>query len=607
MERNARGSLVPVTSCVTTGGKRWLDGRRQRVPEVVSPPLPPINKYPFHRRRRLRRLSPDVDFELSHDRAISATTKAASVRTQHNEEFDYVTAHCQLLINPHTDLTQVFRDPDAAVAWCDVLEVRCYQVEDIICPICLYPPVSPRMGPCGHIYCFPCAWYFIKYENETLSQKCAVCSTYLRISELKRVRIISSTIPQVGDVVELQLMRRYKSVTFPVHSNNEVTDKENVLPTSELASHFRSRIAVASNHDLRSIVNRDIDDIEAYLLECRSDGLSDCMIPVAEEILCLLQSERNALEDVEPMTDHAYTLELTDAELEKYFIYYKEVSGNDMYLHSVNWRCLQIEYGNEELPKAISGKVVEIESRTMNLELRQRYRYLSHLPLGRTFYLVEIDLGPPVISGKTLSEMSEALTMRQLRREEKKRVEKLLTLAKLEAENRIQSLPVGCRLVGHASLDNEVPTDEDFVPLSVATAGKKHSATSMPPQPPPPLPRSFACVSSSGAQAVVNKQRVANFPKMSACADRGSRPSCWLHLPSAKQPEGDPATAWPSLQSHVVPSSPHRPTRSVDSGVAQPAPHSIPQRSRRGRRRAQQTADLEKLAKSLSLITRSSD
>lgn len=124
----------------------------------------------------------DVPFERSGLQSPGYVTKVSIDGMDH----DYVTAKCHLLISPDCNLPEVFRDADTAVPWSNVLEVRCFQTETTACPICLFPPVAPRMGPCGHIYCYPCVWYFIKYENDLLSRQCAVCNTYLRINELKR-------------------------------------------------------------------------------------------------------------------------------------------------------------------------------------------------------------------------------------------------------------------------------------------------------------------------------------------------------------------------------------------------------------------------------------
>lgn len=66
--------------------------------------------------------------------------------------------------------------------------------------------------------------------------------------------------------------------------------------------------------------------------------------------------------------------------------------------------------------------------------------------------------------------------------------------------------------MGHATLDNKVPTDEDFVPLSVATAELNHNNQALH----PPAFRSFACVSYSAYVHIAyyiytTLERVADF------------------------------------------------------------------------------------------------
>ncbi len=155
--------------------------------------------------------------------------------------------------------------------------------------------------------------------------------------------------------------------------------KHHKLPTSSLADNFHSRIAIASPHDITKMIEKDMDAMEAYLAECKCDGMSDSMIPVAENIVRILQSEKSEVAKITiPGRCHP-TVELTELELERPYVYYKGmpcfflvtqfrvkgVSDQDIYLHSVNWRCLQIEYDMDTLPREISGRVIEVESYTM--------------------------------------------------------------------------------------------------------------------------------------------------------------------------------------------------------------------------------------------------
>lgn len=73
------------------------------------------------------------------------------------------------------------------------------------------------------------------------------------------------------------------------------------------------------------------------------------------------------------------------------------MDGQHIYLHSLNARMLERQYGSlEESPLFLVGKIVEIESGSMTEELRKRLRYLQHLPITCQFQVVEVDLGESV-------------------------------------------------------------------------------------------------------------------------------------------------------------------------------------------------------------------
>lgn len=79
------------------------------------------------------------------------------------------------------------------------------------------------------------------------------------------------------------------------------------------------------------------------------------------------------------------------------------IDGQQIYLHAVNARMLELNYGSlEQSPHTVTGVIVEKESGSMTEDLRKRLRYLQHLPLTCQFEVVEIQLAPPVVSQKTL-------------------------------------------------------------------------------------------------------------------------------------------------------------------------------------------------------------
>lgn len=60
--------------------------------------------------------------------------------------------------------------------------------------------------------------------------------------------------------------------------------------------------------------------------------------------------------------------------------------------------------------------------------------------MGRTFHLIEIEFESPIISAEALLLVSDMLTMRQHRREQKEARERSLTRAKEAAEDLLLSL-----------------------------------------------------------------------------------------------------------------------------------------------------------------------
>ncbi|XP_063000254.1 E3 ubiquitin-protein ligase RNF10 isoform X2 [Elgaria multicarinata webbii] len=107
------------------------------------------------------------------------------------------------------------------------------------------------------------------------------------------------------------------------------------------------------------------------------------------------------------------------------YYFYQAEDGQCMYLHPVNVRCLVHEYGSlEKSPEKITATVVEISGHSMTEDVRQRHRYLCHLPLTCEFSICELALKPPVISKETLHMFSDDIEKRKRLRQKKARDER---------------------------------------------------------------------------------------------------------------------------------------------------------------------------------------
>lgn len=109
----------------------------------------------------------------------------------------------------------------------------------------------------------------------------------------------------------------------------------------------------------------------------------------------------------------------------QHYYFYQADDGQNVFLSSINARCLIKEYGSlEYCPEYITGEIVEMQALTQSEALRKQFRYVSHLPLTCEFVICELDIKPPVVSRQTLNFFREELQRRRQQRQKKLKIEK---------------------------------------------------------------------------------------------------------------------------------------------------------------------------------------
>ncbi|VUZ48598.1 unnamed protein product [Hymenolepis diminuta] len=440
MPQSSQNTIVQMNSSIKL---------RQRVQtETSARDEPNVSLHPQWSTKR-------VPVRRNYSQNIYEVNKNENVGKVESEVFvDFVTANCQILTIPTKEEVEFFKCPDIPFPWDRVLGVRCYQTEVSKCPICLEGLTAPRMGKCGHIYCLPCIKYCIRDGGDF--HKCAVCFKPIEMDDLRRVYIIPSAVPTVGDEVTFTLVRRAKQSIFPkaVHD----TAKQH---------RFLSRFDLLDLAEQLTQIEGEIRALESYAKDYESYGSSMQAISAKSSIRKLKSEEKKVRCEIETLPPSDFTL---DVESNNCYVYYQVIDGKDVYLHSINWKCLLEDYGIGDLPLQISGKVVEVDSYTMNLDLRRRYGYLKHLPIGRTFSIVEIEIENPVLTEETLKKFSEDIARRLQNRLNRQELELELDIEKELAENSYNSLVPGSRFVGCAKLEGATFSSTDFVPLEIGAS-----------------------------------------------------------------------------------------------------------------------------------------
>merc|ERR1719222_1177129 len=106
------------------------------------------------------------------------------------------------------------------------------------------------------------------------------------------------------------------------------------------------------------------------------------------------------------------------------FYFYQASDGQAIFLHALNVQMLVTEFGSlENCPNTIKAEILEKDSSSMTTDLRDRLRYLRHLPVCTAFEVAELDISNLVIRA-TLGQYAGQLEERHRRRGKRAREEK---------------------------------------------------------------------------------------------------------------------------------------------------------------------------------------
>jgi len=177
------------------------------------------------------------------------------------------------------------------------------------------------------------------------------------------------------------------------------------------------------------------------------------------------------------------------------FYFYQSSDGQPIFLHAINVQMLVRQYGAfENCPKVIRGKILEKDATSMTSDLRNKLRYLKHLPLTSTFEVCELDVNTPKFSAEVVDEFKAQLDTRRKRRQrrarEEKRRDKAITIEmdkqmgkypgmKVRIESDFHFPQVGLGQAQHARSSESVATIDSALSCSPPVADGQDKASGM--------------------------------------------------------------------------------------------------------------------------------
>ncbi|KAF9285216.1 hypothetical protein BGZ68_004046 [Mortierella alpina] len=217
-------------------------------------------------------------------------------RNANYQPFDkdkFINANFRFLLNPRSDYAVFTMDADVRVQWEDIEQVLIAVPQS--CPICLQPPVAPRITKCGHVYCFSCILHYLALsESNKAWRKCPICWDAIYEKDLKSVRSvqeehdlydqgekeIAKQIASKQEVhLEMRLIQRSLNSTVALPRSHTFPLDEHVLPEElkgQLPLEFHpdamlfSRLMITTLDRTLAELDRDIQSIEFSVEESKS-------------------------------------------------------------------------------------------------------------------------------------------------------------------------------------------------------------------------------------------------------------------------------------------------------------------------------------------------
>lgn len=400
-------------------------------------------------------------------------------RHKYNKE-QFLQASCQFVVTSNGNYTLYLSDPDVLVDWKLVEQIKLYSSESVSCPICLCSPVAGKMTRCGHVYCWPCILHYLSLSDKSW-RKCPICYESIQKSDLKSVIEITQSTLNSGDTVTLRLMRRERGSLFAVPVGSMNQSPNDFFPVSDaISNQVYSKLLIANTENVMDIIERERIQLNLEMSD-NPDSPENCYIE--EALNELSQREENLLKKARSESEIVFATEAattpngnnpvekspsqeeqapeeinenavsvneetlkpvenipnaqSTSSAQKFFYFYQAEDGQHLYLHAMNVKMLEMQYGSlENSPRVITGKLLEKEGGNLTEDLRRRLRYLCHLPLTCQFEVAEIELKPPIISQEVLYSFQDQLTLRHKRRQQREREERKREKKITEEENK---------------------------------------------------------------------------------------------------------------------------------------------------------------------------
>lgn len=252
----------------------------------------------------------------------------------------------------------------------------------------------------------------------------------------------------IQEALKLLQQREVETLLRPnVKTVKQTAEVESILPSVQsLAISSTDNVvdpfAEETGEDDEGIADTDDTADTAYTARPRnqsgvsSDSLSSeegVSLPVspAEEGVSVTDLDISTMQQSEP----------SSGQPRQVFYFYQSSDGQPLFLHALNVQMLVRQFGAlERCPLTIEARILEKEGAVMTEQLRDRLRYLKHLPITTNFEVAELDLSS-LVDKETFNVFKDQIETRKKKRNRKQKDEARREKKIQEEEARMMGYP----------------------------------------------------------------------------------------------------------------------------------------------------------------------
>ena len=415
----------------------------------------------------------------------------------------YVHANYRFIVRPDKGYHTQAIDADVHLPWDSVLQVLgSVETQSTSCPICLSPPVAPRMAKCGHIFCLPCLIRYMHSTDESNPlpekrarwKKCPICEDSVYVSETRPLRWFegqeASLLREDGDVL-LKLLRREPGSTLALPRDaSESYGNHDDIPwyhVAEMMDHARfmkggedymvfqydqeimelqtqekedelmfgdentwTRKAVSAIEDAKQKLSgmgnppsMDVQDQNAKIPQSWEDEVDESKSESNQSSSLTRAVQKLSISSKEDMMQRPASRHPPRPGRPPSYPFYFYNALPNFYLSPLDIRILKTAFGDfSAFPSSILPRVEHISTgHVIDDDLRKRAKYLAHLPYGCEVSFLECDW-TDLISPAILDQYKDDIMRRRKKNHEKEAREERdrLRAEKDEDDKRLASI-----------------------------------------------------------------------------------------------------------------------------------------------------------------------